>query len=252
LDLRRSTTHHSSLCPCSSNSGSRLALFPSPASMTFPTLCFLVVLAEASVTNVRATATHGMTGTPIVIFDILDFGNGSPWGSNPCPIRPSPSARPTSCLTLHIATTTPNVPHPHEVGSLCLRDPTPLCQPERALNGRDASTEPTAIGTAGSSISPLRPIREIFSLCVYLREGAVTGQRKKLFWAIDPSEPSAEEEEGGNGGSAKLDRGVLLTTVRRSHSLQARGNRLLMTVSHSVGKEHCRTVKTPPTTPTRL
>jgi hypothetical protein len=173
-------------------------------------------------------------------------------GSNSCPIRPGPSARSATCLR-----TRPKRPTSSRGSSLRLWDPTPLRPPDRALNGQDArgkrvlSTEPTATRALSSSTSPL-PIREIFSLCVYLREGTAMEHRKKLFWVIDPSDPSAEAEESDNKGSkperesqvfAKLGRGALLTTDRRSHSLQDKGNHLLMTAFHPVRREHCQTAK---------
>ena len=62
------------------------------------------------------------------------------------------------------------------------------------------STEATAIRMISSLISLLRLIHEIFSLCVGHREETTMEQRKELFWVIDPSVLSAEEEGSGDEG----------------------------------------------------
>ena len=70
----------------------------------------------------------------------------------------------------------------HTAGSFCLGDLISLWLLERALKGRDAKREEgasdgtTPIRTVNSLISLLRLIREIFSICVDLREAATIKQ----------------------------------------------------------------------------
>ena len=112
-------------------------------------------------------------------------------------------------------------------------------------------TKAIAMRTVNSLISLLRPIREIFSLCVDLREGTTTEQRKgRSGPSIHPSDQpmrkrmatkdqNRRESQVRPRASVELNQGALSMTDRRNRPLQHRGNRLLMTVCHPTEKEGC-------------
>ena len=84
-----------------------LQVLASPASVISFAQRFLIVFAEASVKNARATATRGMTvGSSLVFGVLLDFDCCLPGSFGSCPIKSDPNARAATCLTApHTAAT---------------------------------------------------------------------------------------------------------------------------------------------------
>jgi hypothetical protein len=65
----------------------------------------------------------------------------------------------------------------------------------KSSGGGCLQQKPQPIRTVSPLIFLLLFIREIFSFCTDLRGTTITGGREKLFWDVDPSVPSKEEED---------------------------------------------------------